>query len=146
VATVAPRPDDVSSVDGIVRAYYDVVNIGPSEPRQWARDRTLYSPWLRFVAIGKKTEIWDHQQLVDETEPLIRDGFRERELKRVTRRYGNIVHVDSTYESSLGPDGAQRRRGVNSLELYYDGTRWWIASAMWQGETPDLPIPAELLP
>ncbi len=145
VETIAPRPDDVSSDDGVMRAFYEVVNVAPSEPRQWGRDRTLYSPWLRFVSIGKSVEVWDHQALVDETEPLVRQGFREREIKRVTRRYGNIVHVDSTYQTFLGPDH-KPSRGVNSVELYFDGKRWWIASAMWQSETPELPIPAELLP
>jgi hypothetical protein len=35
-------------------------------------------------------------------------------------------------------------RSVNSIQLYWDGTRWWIASATWDDERPDNPIPAEL--
>jgi len=134
-----------------MRAFYETVNIGPNEPRQWDRDRTLYSPWLRFVALGKspsgraETEIWTHQDLVDATEPLIRQGFRERELHRVVRHYGRLVHIDSTYETELGPE-PKRSRGVNSIEMYFDGQRWWIASVMWQTEDPDHPIPKELLP
>ena len=58
----------------------------------------------------------------------------------------NLVHVDSTYETSIGPSGAERSRGVNSLELYFDGERWWIASVAWQSESPALPIPKTLLP
>jgi hypothetical protein len=134
-----------------MRAFYEVVNIGPGEPRQWSRDRTLYSPWIRFVALGKspsgraETQIWTHQELVDATEPLLREGFREREIHRVERRYGRLVQIDSTYEVELGPE-RKRSRGVNSLELYFDGARWWIASAMWQAEDSDQPIPKELLP
>ncbi len=154
VAAIPARPEDVATLDGIMRAFYDVVNVGPGEPRQWARDRTLYAPWIRFVATGTspttgrtEAEAWDHPQYVAKTEPLVRQGFRERELFRRTSRYGNIVHIDSTYETLLGQGAAaQASRGVNSIELYWDGSRWWIASVMWMSEDKANPIPAALLP
>lgn len=154
VPRVAPRQEDVASIDGLMRPFYEVVNVAPEEPRQWSRDRTLYSPWIRFVATGTspttgrtRAEAWDHQRLVDESEPLLRKGFREREIHRSLHRYGNIAHVDSTYETTFGT-GAQVEvsRGVNSVELYFDGTRWWIASVMWMSEDEGHPIPAEYLP
>jgi hypothetical protein len=37
-------------------------------------------------------------------------------------------------------------RGINSIELFWDGKRWWIASAVWDDERPDNPIPREYLP
>jgi hypothetical protein len=140
VATIPPRPDDVATVEGMMKAFYEVVNVGPKAPRQWDRDRTLYAPWMRFVAIDDEPHVMTHQEFVDGTEPLVAGGFSEKEIKRVTRRYGNIVHVDSTYETNEG------KRGVNSLELYWDGSRWWFVSVIWQSETPALPIPPELLP
>jgi hypothetical protein len=152
VPSLAARPEDVETIDGIVRAFYEVVNVGPTEPRQWGRDRTLYVPWVRFVGIGKgaptrpSVVVWSHQDLVDESEPLVQQGFRERELFRRVERYGNIVHLASTYETLLGTGEPQRSRGVNSLELYWDGTRYWIASVMWQSEDEAHPIPPELLP
>jgi hypothetical protein len=83
---------------------------------------------------------------VDATEPLVRRGFSEREIHRTTRRYGNMVHVDSTYETVLGNDPPVRGRGVNSIDLYFDGQRWWVASVVWQSEDAAHPIPPELLP
>jgi len=149
---LAARPEDVASIDGIMQAFYEVVNIAPNAPRQWARDRTLYSPWIRFVATGKspsgrpEVTTWTHQQLVDATEPLIRKGFREREIHRIEHRYGHIAHVDSTYETIIGLEKTKQSRGVNSIELYFDGARWWISSVMWQSEDAEHPIPATLLP
>ena len=35
--------------------------------------------------------------------------------------------------------------GVNSFQLFFDGERWWIMSILWEQETPQNPIPAELL-
>ena len=37
-------------------------------------------------------------------------------------------------------------RGINSIELFWDGKRWWIANAIWTDETPGQPIPNEYLP
>jgi hypothetical protein len=54
--------------------------------------------------------------------------------------------VFSTYQWGRTPDGAADGRGINALELYFDGTRWWISSAMWTSETTDNPIPAAYLP
>jgi len=146
VPTIPARPDDVGSIDGIMRAFYEVVNVEPDAPRQWSRDRTLYLPDIRFVAIGKELHVWDHQQFVDESEPLMRAGFYENEINRVERRYGNIAHVFSTYETRTTKDGPVRSRGVNSLQLFFDGKRWWVASVTWQSEDADHPIPPELLP
>jgi len=68
------------------------------------------------------------------------------EIHRTTERFGNIAHVLSTYESRTKLSGPVIARGINSIELFWDGTRWWIASAIWDDERPDNPIPAQYLP
>lgn len=148
VRDIPARPDDVSTLDGLMRAFYAVVNITPGEARQWDRDRTLYVPWIRFVATatdkeGKvKVSNWTHQQYVDATEPLVAGGFREWEVSRRTQKYGNIAHIDSTYAGEATEDGkVETFRGVNSIEAYFDGTRWWISSVMWMSESANHPIP-----
>jgi hypothetical protein len=154
VQTIAARPEDVATLDGIMKAFYEVVSGPAGQPRQWARDRSLYISDIRFVATGVRkgdskpyANVMDHQTFVDQSNDLlVREGFYEREIHRVTRRFGNIAHVFSTYETRRKSDGPITGRGVNSLELFYDGTRWWIASAIWDEERPDNPIPKELLP
>lgn len=148
IADIAPLSGDVGTIDGLIRAYYAAVNVAPDAPRQWDRDKTLYSPWIRFVGLYQEGHfsIYSHQELVDSTEPMIQGGFSEREIHRIVRQYGNMAHVDSTYEGITGGPGGKRFRGVNSLELYLDGDRWWIASVIWQAETSEYPIPADLMP
>jgi hypothetical protein len=152
VATIAPRAADVGSIDGIVKAYYDVICGPPGQPRQWGRDRTLYIPGIWFVAIDEvhgvsKVRVMSHQDYVDGSDAgFVKNGFWEQEIHRSSWRYGNLVHVFSTYETRRSKDGPLLGRGINSLELYNDGKRWWIASATWQDETPDNPIPKEYLP
>ena len=152
VATVAPRPEDVATIDGMVKAYYEVVTGPAGQPRDWARDRTLYIKDLRFVQVdvGKDGQpaprITDHQQYVDVADRISKDGFYEKEIHRVTERFGPIAHVWSTYESRQTETGPILMRGINSIELFWDGARWWIANAIWTDETKDTPIPKEYLP
>jgi hypothetical protein len=88
-----------------------------------------------------------HQQCVDESNAvLLKDGFYESEIHRVTEKFGNIAHVFSTYESRLKADAPIIARGINSIELFYDGKRWWIASNIWDDERPDNPLPLQYLP
>jgi hypothetical protein len=153
VPRVAPRVEDVSTMDGIIKTYYDVISGPAGQPRQWSRDRTLYIPEVRFVAmrVDKQqhplADIMSHQQFVERSNPgLVRSGFYEAEIHRVTHRFGNLAHVFSTYESRNTKDGPVIQRGINSIELFWDGKRWWIASAIWDDERKDNPIPAEFLP
>jgi hypothetical protein len=153
VPTLTPRPEDVGSIDGIVAAFYDVISGPAGAPRQWGRDRTLHIPGVQFVSLSMvgdrrpRAAIMSHQQFVDATDSVfVRAGFYEREIHRVTRSFGNIAHVFSTYESRRTPDGPVTDRGINSIQLFWDGTRWWIASAIWDEERSDNPIPREHLP
>jgi hypothetical protein len=152
VPTLPPRPEDVASVDAMMKAFYDVISGPPGRPRQWARDRSLYIPGVTFVAtgMGKRgpyAAIMDHQTFVDQTDSgFVHDGFFEQEIHRVTQTYGNIVHAFSTYEERRALNGSVAGRGVNSIELFWDGARWWIASAIWFTEDAQHPIPKEYLP
>jgi hypothetical protein len=152
VPTIAPRAEDVSSLDGLIAAYYDVISGPAGRPRQWSRDRTLYIPDIRFVAMSLDNQrkptahVVSHQQYVDNSNADLLAGFYEKEIHRVTQRFGNIAHVFSTYQSRLKADGSVIARGINSIEAFWDGKRWWIASAIWDEERPDDPLPAQYLP
>jgi hypothetical protein len=153
VADVPARPEDVASIDSIVAAFYDVISGPVGQPRQWARDRSLYIPGVRFVSTGydredrRTVQVMDHQQFVDATDAgFVAQGFYETEIHRVTHRVNDIAHVFSTYEMRQTPAGPVIGRGVNSLELFWDGSRWWIAGAVWIDEAPGHPLPADFLP
>src|SRR5882724_3635317 len=146
VPTVAPRAADVATVDGVVKAYYDVITGPVGQPRQWSRDRSLYIPDLRFVATGAGKQgpyarVMDHQAFVDGSDSaMVHDGFFEREVHRVTRSYGDIAQVFSTYEERRTADGPVKGRGITALKLFWNGRRWWVAPAIWFDEDPGPPI------
>ncbi len=146
-------PADVESVDAIVAAVYDVISGPAGEERDWDRMRSLFIPGGRLIPTFRdSTGAWRHRVTgVDEwitgADPvLVRGGFFERELHRVAERYGNIVHLFSSYDSRRSPEAEPFARGINSFQLLYDGSRWWIVTIFWQGESPDHPIPVEYLP
>ncbi|HEV2298173.1 MAG TPA: hypothetical protein VGR72_06620 [Candidatus Acidoferrales bacterium] len=153
VPKIAPRPQDVATMDGILSAFYDVVSGPAGQPRQWSRDLTLYVPGVLFISteVGKDGkpyhQIMSHQQFVDTyNSSVVSQGFYEQEIHRVTSRYGTIAHVMSTYVMRRTPNGPLIGRGVNSLELLYDRGRWWIVSDLWDEERPGNQLPKELLP
>jgi hypothetical protein len=151
VPDVEPKPEDVATIDGITEAFYEVISGGAGQPRQWGRDKTLYWPGVRFVAMsvrdGKpRAQIMSHKEYINSSnEFFVREGFVEREIGRVTRQFGNMAHVFSTYEWETTIGQKARGRGVNSLELFNDGTRWWISAVTWDEERPNNPIPKEFL-
>ncbi len=151
IKRIEADPKDVSTIDGIVKAFYETISGPKGAPRQWQRDKTLYITDVRFVGMdeqdGKiRAGIMGHQQYVNATnEYFLNSGFTEHEINRVVRRFGNVAHVFSTYEFSAD-DGKEKGRGINSIELFWDGTRWWISSASWDEERPNNPIPKEFLP
>ena len=153
VPTIEPRSSDVSTIDGVMKAFYEVISGPAGQPRQWSRDRTLYIPDIRFVAMSEdkdgnaKAHVVTHQQFVDSSNAeVVKDGFYETEINRVTQSFGHIAHVFSTYEMRVKSGGPVTGRGINSIELFYDGKRWWIASVCWDDERPDNPIVPDYLP
>ena len=75
------------------------------------------------------------------------EGFFEQEINRRIDKFGAVVHVFSTYESRHAKSDAKPFvRGINSIQLFFDGKRWWVVTIFWDSERPDQPIPGEYLP
>lgn len=147
-------PADVASPEAIVTALYDVISGDVGVARDWERFRSLFHPTARLMPSGVNREgvgvvrsVTPDEYIVRSEPLLVGEGFHEREIARKSERFGSVVHVWSTYESlhSLS-DPAPFARGINSIQLFHDGARWWVLSVYWQSETPDAPIPAEYLP
>lgn len=137
-ASILPRPKDVRSLDGIVRAMYDVISGPARQKRDWSRFRSLYLPGARFIlAVSQDGETprartLDVDDYIRRAEPIFEgEGFWEIETSRETQRFGNIAHVLSAYDLRRDKKGKAYQRGVNSVQLVRADTRWWIATVMW---------------
>jgi hypothetical protein len=152
ISAAEPRAEDVGSIDGIVKTFYEVISGGVGVPRQWPRDKTLYIADVRFVGMSERggrivADVMNHQQYAEGSNDFfVKEGFSEREIHRVTRRFGNLAQVFSTYEFSTAGKQKMSGRGLNSIELFFDGKRWWISAVTWDEERPNNPLPKEFLP
>ncbi len=148
-ATPAANPSDVASIDAILTALYDVISGPAGQKRNWDRMRSLFVPGARLMPTGRRPDgtrsmqVWTVDQYIERVGPQLEErGFFERELARRTERFGNIVHAFSTYDSKrLASDAQPFARGINSIQLWNDGQRWWVVSIFWEGERPDNQIP-----
>lgn len=128
---------------------------GPAgQKRDWDRMRSLFTPGARLIPTTKQpggdyaTRAMDVEGYISASGPgLERNGFFEKEVARRVESYGNIAHVFSTYESRRHTDDPRPfARGINSIQLMNDGTRWWVVTVFWQAERPENPIPEKYLP
>lgn len=151
IAVIAPRPQDVSSPEAIVRASFEVESGPVGVARDWAREQTLYDPAGLFVAAGRDPETGaleprrrTFQEYVDMMDAYsVQTGFVDKPLGCVTARRKYVATVTCGYEAREGAKVIER--GVDMFQLYSDGKRWWILSVVWDKEEPGNPIPAELL-
>jgi len=151
-----PYEEDVESLDAIVNAIYAVVS-GPAGPRDWDRERFLLHPEARMMrglppaapAGGPPTpglQILTGEQFIEYAGPrLSAEDFYEYETGREEFRFGRWVHVVSAFASTRALDQPPFARGINSIQLWFDGGRWWVMGVMWDWAADDNPVPSRLL-
>ena len=148
------NPADVDSIDSIIAAAYDGISGAAGQKRDWDRERSLYFPGARLIPTAKAGEnvdlapqILDVDGFIARVEPYFeKTGFYEMEIARRTEQFGHLAQVWSTYESRHDPaDPEPYMRGINSIQLFNDGHRWWIVNIYWQQESDEDPIPEKYL-
>ena len=152
-AAPAANPADVKSIDSIIAALYDVISGPAGKKRDWDRMRSLFIPGARLIPTnprqtgGYASRVLTVEDYVTRVEPFFaREGFYEKETARRTESFGQIAHVFSTYDSRHAPEDAKPfQRGINSIQLMNDGSRWWIVTIFWQGEDEKNPLPEKYL-
>lgn len=151
--TVTAAAKDVESVDAIIAALYNVISGPAGEARNWNRMRSLFLPEGKLVATAVRPtgevvkRVLTVEEYINSNGPVLeKNGFFEKEIHRKQEVYGHIAHCFSTYEARrTAADAEPFMRGINSIQLYNDGKRWWILTVFWQTENKDLLIPKEYL-
>ena len=162
------RRADVESIDAIINAAYDGISGPAGKKRDWDRERSLYYPGARLIPTARPVtsdkgrvtsedklapQILDIEGFIARVEPFFKEnGFYEKEIARRTEQFGNIAHVWSVYESRIEPSTLNSQpstfkmmRGINSIQLFNDGNRWWIVNIYWRQESVETPIPEKYL-
>jgi hypothetical protein len=152
----AANPADVTSIDAIITAAYESISGPAGQKRDWNRVRSVFISGARLIPTAKNAGEYDVDlgpQFMDVDAYIARvdlyfqaNGFFEKEIARRTEQFGRIAHVWSTYESRHNPtDPEPFMRGLNSIQLFYDSSRWWIVTIFWQHEFTGHRIPEKYL-
>jgi len=152
------NPADVASIDALITAAYDVISGPVGRKRDWNRLRSLFIPGARLIPTTQNAgeinvdgkiapQLLDIEGYIARVgDYLEKNGFFEREIARRTEQFGHIAHVWSTYESRHRTDDPEPfMRGINSIQLFFDGKRWWIVTIYWQHESTEHLIPEKYL-
>ncbi len=147
----SPYQADVQSADALVKALYHVISGSAGEERNWERFRYLFAPDARLIPTVKNQQgqlalrSITPEEYVQLFSSRIPSGFFESELHRVTEQFGTITHVFSTYETRESENGPATNRGINSIQLFYDGTRYYIVTILWCAESLGFTLPDKYL-
>lgn len=143
----AADPADVESIDAIIAALYDVIS-GPAGERDWDRFRSLFAPNATLSPMAPRadgstpvTVISPEQYVQWGGAYFVNNAFYEREAGRELERFGNVANAMSFYESRRAPEEEPFTRGVNTITLLHDGTRWYVLSIAWDEVREGLPAP-----
>ena len=156
-ATTASAAADLGTIEGMMTAMYATVSGPAGQPRDWERFRTLFIAGARMIPTnraihhgqgGHPPDVMDVETFIRTTAPVLEPmDFHEVQIASKVERFGCVAHVWSTYDSRRAPDDAEPfARGINSIQLYHDGARWWVVTVFWDSERANNPIPPHYLP
>jgi hypothetical protein len=154
--TTTPAPplaqtQDVDSVEHILAAVYDVIS-GPAGPRDWNRFQSLFFTGARLIPSWRdakgniNSRDMSPEDYAKRAAPAFaKEGFYEVSIANRVESWDHMAEVWSTYESRHAKGEKPFARGVNSFQLFFDGTRWWIVTIYWEDETPGHSLPEKYL-
>ncbi len=147
---LTPSVDGVS-IDALVTALYESITFSEGEEPDMERFRSLFVPNALFIrSTPEGPNIMDLESFVssfnERVESNALTSFYEAEIARIIHSYGGIAHIFSTYKKGMNTtDPRFLGQGINSIQLFYDGDRWWACCITWEDERSDNPIPEKYL-
>jgi hypothetical protein len=145
-AVASANAPDVAAIDKAVTGVYEVISGPPGQKRDFDRMRAMFAPGATMKSIGPKGlrggTVEDY--IARNSAILEKEGFTERELGRRVELWGGLATVWSAYDGRTA-NGSFHERGINSFQLVKVDGQWLVASILWQEETPENPLPRNLV-
>jgi len=147
--------NQVTTVDGIIHALYDAISGPAGQDRDWNTFRNLFAEDARmYIAVpnqesGSVLKSIKPEEYAQRNQTRLSDiGFSEEELYRITNTYGAGTQIFSTYESHYTNKNGEEdiTKGVNNIQLYFDGERYFIVSIFWDANAKNIEVPDRYLP
>lgn len=139
---------DFGNMDTVISGIYTAIS-GPPGGQDWELENQLFHPDARLV----RTRVADDgtpihfafsvDEFREATIPLLADQhFYEIETNRKVFQFGNIAQAFSEYEARDAQEGGTLLfRGLNMIQLFWDGARWWIMHIIWDNERDGVTLP-----
>jgi hypothetical protein len=146
---------DIASIDAVISAVYDVIS-GPAGSRDWERLHFLMHPaarMMRGLPAGTSAAplptpglaVFTSEQFIEYAGERVRtEDFYEYETGREVFQFGRLAHVVSAYASTHAINQAPFAEGINSIQLWYEGGRWWVLGILWDWADGENRIPTHL--
>jgi hypothetical protein len=142
---------DISTVDGVIGALYDVISFERGDDQDWDKFRKLFIEEAQLIQVsGSDYSTMSVEDYISNFKENRTSGsilaFQEEELHREVDQFGPMAQVYSTYKTTFQlADGPSEARGINSIQLLQKEDRWWIVNIVWTGETDQTNIPDQYL-
>jgi len=126
----------LTTLSSIINLGYALLSGPAGQPRDWERFRSLYLLGARLMPVvgGDRphVRVLTVEDYIRRVEPIFAvESFYEHETSREEQVIGRFAHVLSHYQSLRDPNAEPFERGTNSMQLFFDDTRWWFVSTMW---------------
>jgi hypothetical protein len=151
----ADSAEDLSTVNGLIHSLYDVISGPVGQDRDWNSFRNLFAEDARmYIAVpdkdsGSVLKSITPEDYAERNKTRMSDiGFNEEELYRITNTYGAGTQIFSTYESHFTNKNGEEEitKGINNIQLYFDGQRYFIVSIFWDANAKNIEVPDRYLP
>lgn len=138
----------VKTIDGTINETYKIITGERGEKRNWEAFRQLFTGDAQLSVLthdslgrGILTTYSLEEFVRIGMKYYEKDGFIEYPLKTIINEYNGIANV---FQSYYAKENEFEEEGVNSLQLIFDGKRWWITSILWTSDINGIKLPKEL--
>jgi hypothetical protein len=155
VPQITNAQDDLSTPDGLIKAFYGCLDVKKGKYIDSTRFMNLFWPGAQLDGIVPSRK--DSTKLVNfritpQEYLKVMKGFtathyfKEWETGRDTVAFGHMMCIYSAYElADITPKGDTiRLRGVNVFNIFYDQKRWWITYCTYEEENGNVVVPERL--
>jgi hypothetical protein len=138
-------------LDAVLKSLYEKISFKTGERPDTQRLQTLFADGARLIRTDKENITnMSVNDFINNYEDRIDNGqikaFTEYEISRKVDRFGRIIHVLSTYGTSLETgDGLIKMRGINSIQLIEIDNDWKVVTILWYAEDEENKIPGDYL-
>ena len=138
-------PPYMYSIDGVVNEGLAIITGERGEKRDWEAFRMLFDPNAQ-ISVVNHDSLGNAVRNVYSLEQFVRlgmryyetDGFIEYEISSVIDEYNGIATV---FQGYYAKELDIEEKGINTYQLFFDGTRWWITGLMWTSDRNGVKLP-----